>query len=92
MSLTTESPRPIISPELFDYIQDNYDLKLTSEPVHLGGSRNLNLLLTTRERRLVARIYRAWISPQRLSAIQSAREVLGMGGHTSTYSCKDSFW
>ena len=80
MSLTTESPRPTVSSELIDYIQNSYGMKFISEPIHLGGSRNLNLRLVTKERKLVVRIYRSWITPQRLKAIQSARLALGVGG------------
>ena len=64
--------RPMKSPGLIDAIVRAYNLPLTSDPVDLGGSSNLNLLLPGRDRGYVARIYRAWVTPRRLEGIQSA--------------------
>jgi Ser/Thr protein kinase RdoA (MazF antagonist) len=80
MPLDFESPRPTASQELYDHLQSSYGIDLIGEPKHLGGSRNLNLLLTTTSRKCVARVYRAWVSTHRLRAIQSARTALLAGG------------
>ncbi len=72
--------RPMKSPELIDTVVRAYDLTLTSDPIDLGGSSNLNLLLPERERGYVARIYRAWVTPRRLEGIQSVRATLRAAG------------
>src|SRR5579883_3051548 len=72
--------RPMNSPGLIDTVVGAYELTLTSDPIDLGGSSNLNLLLPGRDRRYVARIYRAWITPQRLEGIQSIRSTLRAAG------------
>jgi len=68
------------SPGLIDAIVRAYNLPLTSDPVDLGGSSNLNLLLPGRDRGYVARIYRAWVTPRRLEGIQSVRAELRAAG------------
>jgi len=68
------------SPGLIDAIVRAYNLPLTSDPVDLGGSSNLNLLLPGRDRGYVARIYRAWVTPRRLEGIQSVRAALRAAG------------
>jgi homoserine kinase type II len=72
--------RPANSPELINTIVRAYDLTLTSDPIDLGGSANLNLLLPGRGRAAVARIYRAWVTPQRLAGLQSVRAALRAAG------------
>ena len=72
--------RPMKSPELIDTVVRAYDLTLTSDPIDLGGSSNLNLLLPESERGYVARIYRAWVTPRRLEGIQSVRATLRAAG------------
>jgi len=72
--------RPMKSPGLIDAIVRAYNLPLTSDPVDLGGSSNLNLLLPGRDRGYVARIYRAWVTPRRLEGIQSVRAALRAAG------------
>jgi hypothetical protein len=57
--------RPMKSPELIDTIVRAYELTLSSDPIDLGGSSNLNLLLPGRDLGHVARIYRAWVTPRR---------------------------
>lgn len=72
--------RPMKSPGLIDAIVRAYNLPRTFDPVDLGGSSNLNLLLPGRDRGYVARIYRAWVTPRRLEGIQSVRTALRAAG------------
>jgi Ser/Thr protein kinase RdoA (MazF antagonist) len=72
--------RPMKSPELIDTIVRAYELTLSSDPIDLGGSSNLNLLLPGRDLGHVARIYRAWVTPRRLEGIQSVRATLRAAG------------
>src|SRR6266699_4411796 len=68
--------RPMKSPGLIDAIVRAYNLPRNFDPIDLGGSSNLNLLLPERDRRYVARIYRAWVTPRRLEGIQSDGRTL----------------
>src|SRR5262249_21359783 len=72
--------RPTNSPELIATVVRAYDLPLAGEGIDLGGSSNLNLLLLGSDRRHVARVYRAWVTPQRLEGIQSVRATLRAAG------------
>lgn len=72
--------RPIASPELVNTVVRAYGLTLTGDPIDLGGSSNLNLLLPGSGRAEVARIYRAWVTAQRLEGIQSVRAALRAAG------------
>lgn len=72
--------RPTNSPELINTVVDAYALTLTGDPIDLGGSSNLNLLLPGRDQGYVARVYRAWVTPQRLAGIQSVRAALRAAG------------
>src|SRR6266702_2512313 len=72
--------RPLKSPELIDTVVRAYDLTRNFDPIDLGGSSNLNLLLPGRDRGYVARIYRAWVTPRRLEGIQSVRATLRAAG------------
>jgi Ser/Thr protein kinase RdoA (MazF antagonist) len=75
-----ESPKPHLSPELLHFVQEAYGIKAIGEPVVFKSSRNLNVLITTADGRFVLRAYRAWITPERLAAIQTARKALGAHG------------
>ncbi len=68
------------SPGLIDAIVRAYNLPRNFDPIDLGGSSNLNLLLPERDRGYVARIYRAWVTPRRLEGIQSVRATLRAAG------------
>ena len=72
--------RPMKSPGLIDAIVQAYNLPRNFDPIDLGGSSNLNLLFPERDRRYVARIYRAWVTPRRLEGIQSVRATLRAAG------------
>ncbi|MBI2965768.1 MAG: phosphotransferase [Chloroflexi bacterium] len=69
------------SPELLAAIRDCYGLaKGTETAVDIGGSSNLNLLFADGHDRYVARVYRPWVTEERLSAIQEVRWRLERGG------------
>src|SRR5712692_5712810 len=72
--------RPMKSRGLIDAIVRAYNFPRNFDPIDLGGSSNLNLLLPERDRRYVARIYRAWVTPRRLEGIQSVRATLRAAG------------
>src|SRR6266704_6531547 len=79
-----ESPRPTLSPELFDSIQASYGIEFNGVPRDLGGSRNLNLLVRAKEKRYVVRVYRSWIAVERVVDIQRVRSLLSSGGIPSS--------
>ena len=72
--------RPLKSPELTDTIIRAYELTPNGDPFDLGGSSNLNLLFPGPDGGHVARIYRAWVTPQRLEGVQSVRAALRAAG------------
>jgi Ser/Thr protein kinase RdoA (MazF antagonist) len=84
MTKQRESPRPTPSPELFDAIQTSYGLEFTEAPMDLGGSRNLNLLVVTKEQRYVVRVYRSWVTAHRVADMQRVRRLLSCGGIPSS--------
>jgi Ser/Thr protein kinase RdoA (MazF antagonist) len=68
--------RPMKNPELIDTIVRAYALPLHGDPIDLGGSSNLNLLFPEGDLGYVARIYRAWVTQERLEGLQSIRATL----------------
>jgi homoserine kinase type II len=71
--------RAATSPRLFDALRARYGLAVHGVR-DLGGSSNLNLLITDDHRRLVVRVYRPWVTAARLTAIQVGRQALAAGG------------
>ncbi|MEX1008669.1 MAG: phosphotransferase [Acidimicrobiia bacterium] len=71
--------RPQLSPSLFDALHDEYGIDVSGH-VDLGGSSNLNLLITTGDARFVARVYRQHVTARRLDDIQVVRRALVTGG------------
>jgi len=67
------------STELFAHLWDQYRLG-GGNARDLGGSYNLNLLITGDGRRSVVRVYRLWVTPARLTAMQQVRQHLAAGG------------
>src|SRR5215831_8695487 len=65
--------RPMKSPELIDTVVRAYKLTRSFDPIDLGGSSNLNLLFKRGEQGDVARIYRAWVTQERMEGIQCVR-------------------
>lgn len=72
--------RPMKSPELIDTVVRAYELTQNVDPIDLGGSSNLNLLFKRGKLGYVARIYRAWVTQERLEGIQSVRATLRAAG------------
>ena len=68
------------SPELIDTVVRAYELTRNFDPIDLGGSSNLNLLFPRGDLGYVARIYRAWVTQERLEGIQSVRATLRAAG------------
>src|SRR5918911_5661587 len=68
------------SPGLFDVLRMRYGMDSTTAATDLGGSSNLNLLVTTNADRFVVRVYRPWVTAARLAAIQRVRRHLAHGG------------
>jgi Ser/Thr protein kinase RdoA (MazF antagonist) len=74
------------SPHLFAALRDRYGIRDgDGTNVHdLGGSSNLNLLLTDTDaagpRRYVVRVYRPWVTAARLADMQLVRRQLAQGG------------
>lgn len=70
------------SPALFDALREHYGLDAAQSAIDLGGSSNLNLLLSdpVSGHRYVARVYRPWIIPARLADMQLVRRHLADGG------------
>jgi homoserine kinase type II len=65
---------------LLDAVRAAYGIETGSGPVDLGGSSNLNLLLTGASGRWVARVYRPYVMAERLEAIHAARQELTRAG------------
>lgn len=64
---------------LFDALRDRYGIESTGGTTDLGGSSTLNLLVTDGEERLVVRVYRPWVTAERLADIQLVRRHLASG-------------
>lgn len=72
--------RAAISPRLLAALRDHYGLREGDRARDLGGSSNLNLLLTEGRDRYVIRVYRPWVTAARLAAMQLVRRHLARGG------------
>ncbi|HEY0069195.1 MAG TPA: phosphotransferase [Chloroflexia bacterium] len=69
------------SPNLFDALSGRYGIEGGKGWKDLGGSSNLNLLVTDTTNRLyVVRVYRPWITAARLDDMQFVRRRLARGG------------
>lgn len=68
------------SQELLDAVEAAYKIKFETEPVDLGGSSNLNLLLADSSQQWVLRVYRPYVTAQRLDAIHYVRQKLSHAG------------
>src|SRR5690242_5092763 len=72
--------RAAISPRLLSALRDHYGLREGDRARDLGGSSNLNLLLTEGRDHYVIRVYRPWVTAARLAAMQFVRRHLARGG------------
>lgn len=68
------------TPALLDLLRSHYGIDSLADVTDLGGSSNLNLLVTDHDARYVVRVYRPWVTAARLADIQRARRVLNRGG------------
>jgi homoserine kinase type II len=84
MSTVMGAVRPILLPDLLEHIRKTYAVGGIELTMDLGGSRNLNLLITTGSGMLLVRAYRSGMSLDRLVAIQSVRSALGAKGIPSS--------
>lgn len=83
------------TPDLFDALRDRYRIASRTDARDLGGSSNLNLLVTDAGERFVVRIYRPWVTATRLADIQRARRALQAGGVPSAAlveTCEGDGW
>ena len=70
-----------VSAELWEVLAARWSIP--SQPGRdLGGSLNLNLLVSRGAERLVVQVHRPSVSPPRLEAIQAVRERLDAAGVT----------
>ena len=74
------SERPAPSARLLQHLQLRYGLSWSGDPVDLGGSSSLNLLLRDSRGDVVARVHRDWLEPARLTSIQGVRSALHAAG------------
>jgi len=72
--------RAAASQDLLDTVRAAYRIEPIFDPVDLGGSSNLNLLLTGAHSRWVVRVYRPYVTVERLEAIQTVRRELSTAG------------
>src|SRR5712691_1539516 len=61
---------------LLDAVRQAYGLDFNTDPVDLGGSSNLNLLIVDRQDRWVVRVYRKYVTPARLRQVHLVRSAL----------------
>jgi Ser/Thr protein kinase RdoA (MazF antagonist) len=80
MSSVLESVRASEPPELLEQLRAQYPVGGIELTMDLGGSRNLNLLMTSGAGMLVVRTYRPGMSLDRITAIQAARRALRAKG------------
>ena len=75
-TVTPLGPRAISSPRLIATARSAWGLGPVTGTSDLGGSYNLNLRLQTSGDSVVLRVYRPWVSADRLSATQAIRVAL----------------
>lgn len=68
------------SEALFDAVRASYGIAFETEPVDLGGSSSLNLLVTSSSGQWVLRVYRPYVTSARLDAIHEVRRILSLAG------------
>jgi Ser/Thr protein kinase RdoA (MazF antagonist) len=73
-------PRPAPSTELFDAVREAYGFDGPADPIDLGGSSSLNLLVGSGDDRRVLRVYRRHMTAGRLRDIHLARRELSAAG------------
>lgn len=72
--------RAAVTPALLDALTDRFGIRTGRPATDLGGSQNLNLLVTGGDgREHVVRVYRPWLTTARLADMQAARRHLAAG-------------
>ncbi len=69
-------PRASVTEDLCTYLEQTYDIETVTASADLGGTYNLNALITSAKGRFVARVYRPWVTPSRLEALQQLKHYL----------------
>jgi homoserine kinase type II len=72
--------RAIITPDLEEFLRAQWGMRPAGAAPDLGGSANLNLLVTDGSSLRVARVYRPFVTGQRIAALQAARRHLARHG------------
>ncbi|MCI4372440.1 MAG: phosphotransferase [Thermoplasmata archaeon] len=80
MSAVSGTLRTVAPGDLLEHIRKSYAVGGIELTMDLGGSRNLNLMITTGLGMLVVRSYRTGMSLDRLTAVQAVRRALSAGG------------
>ncbi|MBN9388930.1 MAG: phosphotransferase [Chloroflexi bacterium] len=69
-------PRAVYTADLIRFINENYRPGPIKTVEDIGGTYNLNLLLETAAQTFVLRVYRPWITRERLIVLQKIKEKL----------------
>jgi homoserine kinase type II len=69
-------PRASIIDDLLRFIESQYALGIIQSCQDLGGAYNLNILLDMVNGSCVARVYRPWVTEERLKAVQAVKSWL----------------
>ena len=72
--------RAIVSPDLEEFLRAHWGVRPAGPVPDLGGSANLNLLVTDGRSLRVARVYRPFVTGQRVAALQAVRRHLARHG------------
>jgi Ser/Thr protein kinase RdoA (MazF antagonist) len=72
--------RAIVSPDLEEFLRAHWGVQPAGTAPDLGGSSNLNLLVTDGRSLRVARVYRPFVTGQRVAALQAVRRHLARHG------------
>jgi Ser/Thr protein kinase RdoA (MazF antagonist) len=72
--------RAIVSADLEEFLRAHWGVRPAGAAPDLGGSCNLNLLVTDGRSLRVARVYRPFVTGQRVAALQAARRHLARHG------------
>jgi Ser/Thr protein kinase RdoA (MazF antagonist) len=72
--------RAIVTPDLEEFLRAHWEVRPAGAAPDLGGSCNLNLLVTDGTSLRVARVHRPFVTGQRVAALQAARRHLARHG------------
>ncbi len=69
-------PRANFNAELSKLIAEQYNIGIVTATEDLGGTYNLNILLQTTRGTYVVRVYRPWVTYERLAMLHQVKQVL----------------